>query len=347
MRSVGQFLLIAVGLVLVLVLTLIVFGQDPVLGLRAIVEGSLGDKFGVSRTLVRTTPLLLCGLGVLVAWRAGMFNIGGEGQYVVGGLAAAAAAKLLGDTPGFVQLVGALTGGVVAGGMYAALAGWLYVSRGVQVVVSTILLNFVAVELLRFCVRGPLQEAEGQIFQTDRLPREAMLYQFDRQTDLHAGVVLALLVAVIVGIALHWTKAGFKLSVVGSAPEAARSNLIDPGRTQLWAMGWSGALCGLAGAVTYTGVTGRIGDGFAENWGFVAIPVALLGNLTPAGCTVAALWFGGLYAGTEELRSSTPLGNSLVPMLQGAAVLVAVGLRRLPLPRLTIGRREAAQGGDG
>ena len=326
MKGALRFGLVAVGLFLVLTLTLGVFGLDVPAALGSLWKGAMGDKFGVARTLVRATPMMLCGLGMVLAWRAGMYNIGGEGQYVVGGIAAAAAAKVLGGLPPAVLSPILLVSGAIGGGLYAAFAGWLHVKRGVQVVISTILLNFVALQILDYAVKGPLQEPEGRRFQTDALPDAAMLMRFDRQTDLHMGVFLAMAMVAVVAVYLFLTKSGFLLRVVGDSPSAARANRIDAGQTQVSAMFLSGALCGLAGSVDYVGLIGWIGSGFSQNWGFLAIPVALLGGLHPVGTGFSALFFGGLFAGSEELRRGTDIGNNIVPVIQGVAVLAYVAI---------------------
>lgn len=312
----GRAALISSGMFLVLAGTFWAFGLDVTESLGYLWQGALGSEAGVARTLVRATPLALAGLGIVVAWRAGMYNIGGEGQYVVGGLGGATVAKFLAFLPGPVMTPAILVAGALTGAVYAAFAGWLYVTRGVQVVISTILLNFLALAGLEFALRGPLQESRGQIFVTDSLPNSAMLMRFDRQTDLHAGVFVAGLAVVGVAVFLGLTRAGLRLRLVGDSPSAARANGVDVGRVQVGAMALSGGLCGLAGVVDYAGLTGRLADGFSQNWGFIAIPVALLGGLSAAGTGLSALFFGGLFAGSDVLKRFTEIGNTVVPVVQ-------------------------------
>ncbi|AIE87641.1 ABC transporter, permease protein [Fimbriimonas ginsengisoli Gsoil 348] len=302
-------------------------------------HGAFGDKFGWSRTAVKSIPLLLTGLGMVVAWRAGMYNIGGEGQFVVGGVLGCVVAKAMlkaASLPPFLVTIGILAGCAVGGAVWAYLAGWLYVKRGVEVVISTILLNFVALQLLGWAVSGPLQEGKGQLPLTDLLPDAVMLPRFDRQTDLHAGVFLAIVMAFIVWGFLYFTKAGFRLRVVGDNAQVARANRIDAKRMQLVAMLISGALCGLAGGVEYTGTAGQLGSGFSQQWGFIGIPVALLGGLHPLLVMLSAGYFGALFAGSENLARFTPAGTTLIYVIQAAAVLGFVGvralMRRKPLP---------------
>lgn len=326
MKVLIRYLVLFAGLLFVVALTLAAFGLDVVQSINYLWRGAAGDSVAIGRTLVRATPLTLAGLGIVVAWRAGMYNIGGEGQYVLGGIGGAIVAKLLvGIAPGVLSVL-IILAGAGFGALLGAFAGWLQVKRGVQVVISTILMNFLALLLLEWSLRGPLQESKGQTFVSESLPNAVMLMRPDRQSDLHVGVFVALLAVVAVWVFLKFTPAGFRLRVVGESASAARANKIDVGKTQIRAMALSGGLCGLAGVIDYVGLTGRLADGFAQNWGFIAIPVALLGGLNPWGTIVSATYFGGLFAGSEVLKRFTPIGNSLVPAVQGLAVLAFVGL---------------------
>lgn len=319
------------GLLAVLVLTLAAFRMDVGSSLSAIAQGAFGDKFGISRTLARATPLVLCGLGMTLAWKASMYNIGGEGQYVAGGLAAAALFKMAPGLPVLALQPALLLAGAAGGGAAALLAGWLQVKRGVQVVISTILLNFIMLSVLGWMLYGPLQESKRQIPQTDRVPRDLMLWRLDRQLDFHAGALIALALAAAVFVWLYYTRQGFKLRLVGENPRAARANLIPVEGTQLQAMALSGALCGLAGSVTYLGMTGQVGLGFAEGLGFLAIPVALLGGLNPLAVVASGLYFGGLIAGGESLARASgggsAAGSTLVFVIQAVAVLGFISLQ--------------------
>lgn len=326
MKAVGHFALLALGMVLVLALTFAAFGLDVPASLAIMWKGAFSDKVAIARTLVRATPLCLAGLGIVVAWRAGMYNIGGEGQYVLGGIGGAFCAKFLSSLMPSVLSIFILISGIICGALFGALAGWLYVKRGVQVVISTILLNFLALLTLEWTLRGPLQESKKQTFVTDTLPNEVMLMRFDSGTDLHSGVFIALIATVLIWVFLRYTIPGFHLRVVGDSPDAARANKLPVGAIQIRAMAISGGLCGLAGSVDYVGLTGRLADGYSQNWGFIAIPVALLGGLTPIGTLGSATYFGALFAGSEVLKRSTPIGNSVVPAVQGFAVLAYIAI---------------------
>lgn len=304
--------------------------------LRVIWHGAVGDKFGVARSLVRATPLVLCGLGIVVAWRAKMFNIGGEGQYIIGGVCGAWVGKGMAFLPPAALNVAIILGAVVGGAIYSGLAGYMQVKRGVHVVISTILLNFIALQILDYAVTGPLQERRHIYPMTDRLPNDAMLWRFDAQTDLHSGVFIALFAVVAVYGFMYFTKAGYRLRLAGESSRVARAARIRVPRVQMSAMLLSGGLAGLAGGVDYVGVIGQIGNGFPQNVGFLSIPVALLGGLHPVGTLVSGVFFGGLFAGSEDLAQFNLSGTTVVLMMQAAAVLAYVGIKSYLQRRKTV-----------
>lgn len=318
---------LALGLTLLLAVALGAFGLPVLPSMQLIAEGAFGDRFGLARTVVKATPLILAGLGVVVAWRAGMYNIGGEGQLIVGALGSATWVRMLGMTSPFLLTWGGILVSVASGAVFGAFAGFLAVKRGVNIVIGTILLNFVALQALAWSVTGPLQEAKGQLPLTDRLPMDVMLPKFDPQSDLHLGVLVATLVCAVVGIYLGLTVGGFRLRLVGANPLAARSARIPPEPVQMKAMALSGALCGLAGGIEYFGVSGQLGTGFSMNWGFLAIPVALVGGLTPSGTLLSGLFFGAILAGSESLARFSTSGSAIVLVIQAVAVVALLGYR--------------------
>lgn len=288
---------------------------------------AFGSKYALARTSARAVPLILCGLGLAVAWRAAIYNIGGEGQYIFGGISAAAIYLFAQKMPPILGIFVILIGSMAGGSLLAWFAGWLQVKRGVQVVISTILLNFIALKFLEMLVYGPLQESKKQIPQSERISDAFVLWHPDPGMDFHAGVFIAVLLAVALFCWFTYTKQGFNLRFVGESPTAARANKINVEKVQLQAMALSGALCGLAGGVTYLGLSRQIGLGFGQGWGFMGIPVALIGGLNPLGVFVSGTFFGALFAGSEGLARSTPIGNTVVYVVQAAAVLAFVGFK--------------------
>jgi simple sugar transport system permease protein len=319
-------LLVPLGLIGILVITLMVFGLPLGESVALLYDGSIGDKFGIHRTIVKSSPLILVALGLVLAWRAGMYNIGGEGQLITGAIAGAAAFQLLPSIGGLVANLMILTVSAVGGAAYAGIAAFMYARRGVNVVISTILLNFVALSLLSFVVRGPLQESSKSIPQSETLPGTIMFLRFDPQSDLHAGVLLSVTVSLVLWLWLSYSPSGFRLRLVGSNPNAARAARIDSTSVQVRSLLWSGALCGLAGGVEYVGVSGYLFDGFSPGWGFLAIPVALIGGLHPIGVLGSGLYFGALVAGSKNLEAFGGGKASLIYAMQGIGVLAFVAL---------------------
>lgn len=295
--------------------------------LALLVNGAFGNELAITRTLVKTTPLAITAMGIVVAWKGGMYNIGGEGQFIMGGLAGGVVAPPLmkAQVPGGVILI--LCASVVGGALWGGLAGWLKTKRGVEVVISTILLNFVAIQILAWAVAGPLKEAKGGLPLSELLPQELMLARFDRQYDLHAGIFVAGLAVIVVYTLLYYTGAGFRIRLAGEGERVARANRIDTARVKVSAMLISGGLCGLAGGVEYAGTSGQLGTSFAQGWGFLAIPVALLGGLHPIWVALSAIYFGALFAGSRNLAGFTAQGTTLIYIIQAAAVLGLVALR--------------------
>jgi ABC-type uncharacterized transport system permease subunit len=313
---------------------------DPVAALTALVSGAFGSPYALGNTLNKTTPLLLTGLGVAVAFRARLWNIGGEGQFLVGALAASAlGAYGLKSLPAPILIPLILLGGAGAGAVWAGLAGWMRVRRGVPEVISTIMLNFIAAQVVSYLVgnHGPMQEASHGQPASEALGPNATLPIILAGTSLHAGLWIALPAAVIVAVFLFRTPGGFAVRAVGANPEAAQVAGIDVGRTQLAAMLWSGALCGLAGAVELSGLIGTVYENYTPGYGFTAVAVALLGRLNPYGIVAAALFFGALTAGSGSMERSAGVSSVLVYVLQAVTLLVLLGFqwvrwgRKVPL----------------
>lgn len=317
---------------------------DPRAALSALWGGAFGTKNDLGNTLTEMTPLLLTGLGVAVAFRARLFNIGGEGQFLVGALAASA----LGTSgwkhlPMPILLPLALVGGALAGAAWGGLAGVMRVARGVPEVISTIMLNFVALQLLSFLVHGPMQEASKALPSTEPLPPSATLPVILPPTTLHAGFLLALAAAAAAAVFLSGTRAGFALQVVGANPAAARVAGIAVARVQLETMLLSGALCGLAGAVQLSGRLGTISENYSPGYGFAAVAVALLGRLNPFGLVASALFFGALAAGSGAMERSAHVSSVLVYVIQAVALLVLLGFQWVGNGARGMAKSEAAE----
>ncbi|MBV9848053.1 MAG: ABC transporter permease [Armatimonadetes bacterium] len=317
---------------------------SPMAALGALASGAFGTRYDIGNTLTKATPLLLTGLGVAIAFRARLWNIGGEGQILVGALAACAlGAYRLHGLPAVVLLPLVLIGGAAAGAVWAGLAGWMRVARGVPEVISTIMLNFVAADLLSFTLHGPLQQTAGGSLPgyAEPLPPAATLPILVPENPLHMGFLLALAALGLVAVFLSLTPGGFAIRAVGANADAARVAGIPVERTQMAAMLWSGALCGLAGAVELSGVVGTLFGEYASGYGFTAVAVALLGRLNPWGVALSALFFGALSAGSEIMESRAQVSHDLIYVIQAVTLLVLLAFQWVRWQRRSAAPEEA------
>lgn len=302
----------------------LVVGASPWAAAAAAFDSSLGSPRAVQESLVKTIPLLWCGLAVALAFRAGVWNIGAEGQLVAGAVLGTAAAVVL--PPGWWSLPLVLLAGCFGGALWAGIAALLKTMAGVNEVLSTILLNLVAQALLGWAVHGPLKEPGGAYPQSAQLPREAWLLHPFSPGRLHLGLVVVLVAAVLFALALRRTTWGLEVRAVGDNPEAARVCGLPVGRIQGWVLVASGALAGLGGAVEVAGVTRRLFESLSPGWGYSGIAVALLGNLEPIGVVCAAVLFGGMAAASGGMQrvAGVPAVGAL--LIQGLVVVALAWL---------------------
>ena len=309
-------------------------------------RGSLGTSSAFfSGTLVRAIPLTLLGVAVALSFRAGVFNIGGEGQLLLGAIAAAVMGLTMARTLGIVALPLALAASAMAGALWAAIAAFLRSRFGVLEVISTIMLNFVAINLVSYLVRGPLQERTRVYPQSEMLDAAARLPRLDNMR-LHLGLALALAAAVAIWWFLTRTAAGFRVRAVGASPDAARvSGRVNVARVSAFALVGSGAIAGLAGGVEVTGVTYVLYENLSPGYGFSAIAVAILARLNPLAVIPSALLFATLETGALGLQRDAGVPSTVALVLEAVAILAAItfSARLLPLAwTLTARERQAA-----
>lgn len=298
-------------------------GRNPVAILIGLAEGPFGSPYRFADALTQACPLLLCGLAVAVAFRCQALNIGVEGQYLCGAMAAAAVGIGASAWPGWLLIPSLLVCGTLAGALYAVPAVVLELRRNVPLVLSTILLNFVAIALLSYLTQGPLQGADGTAPESDLIAPQAVLRPLVARTDLHLGFPLALGIAAALWILLRWGTGGFELRVVGQNPDAAHWAGISVARVRFRAMCLSGALGGLAGALQLAGVHRVLRIDAAEQFGYVGIAVALLGWLHPLGVAAAAVFIGCLDVGAMHLEQQPALAvpSEIAQVIKGVLVL--------------------------
>ena len=309
--------------VVILALLLTLGGYDAGAALSALWRGSFGSPYALfSATLVRATPLILAGLAVAVAFGAGILNIGAEGQLLAGGAAAAAVGVSGAATLGIATLPVALIAGATAGALWAGIAALLRRRFGVLEVISTLMLNFIALYGVGWLVRGPLQEPTRIYPQSASLVSAARLPTLVPGTRLHAGFAIAVALAAVLWWVRRSTAAGFRWRATGLNPFAsAVSGEIDVARVTTLAFLTSGALAGLAGAVEVTGVTYALYESLSPGYGYSAIAVALLARLHPLGIIASGVLFGALEAGGGAMQRDAGVPSVVVSVVEAVLIL--------------------------
>ncbi|MCS7225157.1 MAG: ABC transporter permease [Armatimonadetes bacterium] len=322
---------ILVGLLLGLFLVAIAgsaSGFSPSSVLQSLWEGAFGDQFAIAETLVRSIPVLMTGLGVAVCFRAGLWNIGAEGQLIIGGLSATALLLQIPMPTGLALLSGSLAG-AVGGSLWALPAALLKLRSGINEVIVTLLLNFVAAGLLGFLVTGPLMEQEGSLPQTDPLPETARWTLLLLPTRLHLGLFFALLLALVLHFVMEKTVIGLDWKAYGASPESAKTLGIREDRVIWSAFLVGGALAGIGGAMEVMGATYRLYEKWSPGYGYSGIVAALVARLNAAALIPSSLLLGALTAGGLGIQRTLGLPPTLTWVIQ-ACLLLPITLRLRP-----------------
>lgn len=303
---------------------------------RAIITGAFGSPGALRETLRQAVPILIAGLGVSYGLRAGLFNIGGEGQIYLGALVAVIVALAVPGLGPLAALTAGMLGGALWGGAAGALRAWLRMDE----VITTILLNFIAFWGVSYAVNGPLKDPDSSGYpwteQVDAAVRLGALPLGPVRVPV--GLVVGLVAAIAVAVVIGRTHHGMELRLVGASRSAATFAGVPVRRRQFQALAVSGALAGLAGAVELIGAQLRLSDFFSPSYGFTAIAVALVGNANPYGCIAAALAFGALRAGAASMErvAQVPVAISLV--VQGIVIISLILVRSPIVTRLLVER---------
>lgn len=321
MRRVLFACIAALIAVLLLALSGAAFGHAPRELLEILISGSIGSRFALEGTLLKSVPLLLTGLSVAVAFRAGVWNIGAEGQFIVGALAGLLASRF--------GIVASLIAAMLAGAAWASIATAMRLWRNAPEVLTTILLNFTAIHLLGWCVNGPLRERAAQYPQSDAANVALSLIA----GELHAGLILAIAASLALWWLIHRTAEGLRLRATGSNPNAAEWAGINVRAQLARAMAISGAVAGLAGGIELLGVTHRLFERFAAGYGYSGIAVALLAQLHPLATILSAFFFGALVTGAGELQRTANISAAVATFGQAVVILILIGFEHVRLRR--------------
>lgn len=309
---------------------LILLDVEPLEAYKSIFVGAFGEKAGVIQSLVKATPLLLVGLGITIAFKASVINIGGEGQIILGALGATSWALYFREWPMWALVPTSLVVSFITGAFWGFIPGILKAKFKVNEILSTVMLNAIALQLMNLLVRGPLMDPEGIstgmfLAQSEKLPKTAWLARLVPQSLLNSGAIIAVVLAIVVYIFLWRTTIGFRIRAVGLNPHASRYAGMNVPFYQALSLTLAGGFAGVAGAVEVMGVHHRLIEGITGGYGFSGIVAALFGGLHPIGLIPASYLFGSLLVGADKMQRATQVPSALIQVLLGLVVLFVVG----------------------
>ena len=301
-------------------------GANPLMAYAVMAQGAFGSPYNISEVLVKAIPLILCGLAVAISARILIWNIGGEGQLAVGGIASAAIALFLAPhLPSFLVLPLMVLAGFLGGGLWASISGLLRAKMGVNEILTSLMLNYVAIFWLEHLYFGPWRDPMGMGFPgTAIFPESAWLPRFP-ETRIHLGLALGILAALTLQWAFSRTRWGFEMRVIGENPKAARYAGMNISEQIFWVMFLSGGLAGLAGMAEASGIHYRLQQGLTVGYGYVGIIVAWLSRLNPLGILLVAFLLAGLLVGGDQLQSVMHLPSSVGMVLEGTLLFFVLG----------------------
>ncbi|WP_157961557.1 ABC transporter permease [Acuticoccus kandeliae] len=318
------FLAVALAILLaaaVSALLILLAGANPVTAFGAIWQGAFGTPRRIASGFAKATPYLLCGVGIALCFRARIINIGGEGQIALGGLGATWLALAVPLATPWLAIPFALVAGAAFGLLWASLAAVLHVTRRVHEVLVTLLLNFVAILLVSQALHGAIGEVGAGFPQSALLPQAFWLPKILPNTDLHIGILIAVVLAIAAHVLLWRTSFGFSIRLLGASRRATNYAGYSPDRITYLVMAIAGALAGLAGAIQVLGIHLRLIEGYSDGLGFVSVAIALLGGINPLGLIPASLFFGFLEVGALSMQRQMGVPSSLVSVMEGITML--------------------------
>ena len=320
-------------------LVLLISGENPITVYRSMLSGSLGDRYALSETLVKMTPLLLTGLAVAIAFRMQLWNIGAEGQIYMGATAAAGIPLFVfPDARGLVMIPAMLIAGAIGGGLWGGIPGVLRARFNANETITTLMLNYVAIMFTQYLVHGPWRDPQGFGFPgTKAFPDAASLPNYGTYR-VHLGLILGLVASLVLFLVLRRTRFGFELDVIGDNPRAARYAGMRTTRMIIVVMIISGALAGIAGMSEISGIGHSLQRSVSPGYGYTAIIVAWLARLNPLAIILVSFLLSTVLVGSDQLQTAIGLPGSVGPMLQGAILFFLLAGEFLTNFRVRIAR---------
>ncbi len=306
-------------------------GADAFEAYATMFKGAFGSQFAITQLLTRAIPLLIIALGLIMVFRANIWNIGAEGQFMMGALGGGAVVTQFSISPGSISILLAIIAGAMTGGSWGAIVGWLRAKWEVHEVITSLLLNFVAIIFFSFLVRGPLRDPSGFLPESKEVPDISRL-PIIPGIDVNIGVLIAIALTLFIAYILTATPYGLKIRMIGSSPSVAKAAGLDPYRMTIELMAISGAMAGIAGVIQVLGVQFYLGDGLSPGFGFTAILVALLGRLNPFGAVLAAIALSGISVGGSAMQITHGIPTSIVATISALIVMFLLIAERLSKP---------------
>lgn len=315
-----------VGMIIILII-----GGDPIEAYMYLFKGAFGNASNIGETFVKATPLIFTGLAATFAYKCGVFNLGGEGQFIMGALISIWIGTTCKVVSGLPLLIISLTLGAVVGGIWGAIPGILKITRGLNEMITSIMLNYVAVLLMGYLYSSALREAN--------LPQTAAvtvkLGRFISGTRVHAGIVIAIVIAIAIYYFLFYTANGFRLRAVGLNQTASQFSGLPVKKLIIISFIVSGAIAGLGGSVELHGTQFRLMNGFGQGYGFTGVAIALIGQLNPIGTVLVAYLFGVLRTGATMMQVGSGMPTAVVDIIQALIIVFAVaGTALTNLPKI-------------
>ena len=308
-------------------MVLLATGHSPIDAYVAVIRGAFGDIYGIGQTFTQSTPIIFTALAFIFAFKCGLFNIGAEGQLLIGGFTAALVGISFGDLPAYIHVPLAVLAGAAGGALWGLIPGILKARLGAHEVITSMMLSYVALYITSYMVNYPFIAPPGWVAQTVPVTPSAELPRILPPTQLSAAIFIAIGMAALVAFVLDRTVLGYEVRAVGLNTSAAESNGINVKNTMILAFVISGALAGLGGAGEILGVHRRFINGFSPGYGFDGLSVGLIGGLNPIGAVLAAILIGALRAGGMTMNTTTGVPIDIVSVLQGLVVLFVAAPR--------------------
>ncbi|MEM3653194.1 MAG: ABC transporter permease [Candidatus Bathyarchaeia archaeon] len=301
-------------------------GVDPLMAYASLFYGAFGSIYGISETIMKTTPLLLIGLGICIAFRSKIWNIGGEGQYLMGAIIATVIGVFFNSIPSPLLILTIILASFFTSALWGALAGLLKAKLEVNEIIVTIMLNYIAIYFLYYLIRGPFKDQTivGGFPQSPPIGNSAKLPTIFPESRINLGIIIAIAIAILVYVLLFRTTLGYKIRIVGLNPVAANYGGISVTKITILSMFISGGLAGIAGAIEICGVHGRLLDGIVAGYGYIGIVVALLGELHPVGTILSAIFFGAMIVGMQEMQRAIRVPLAFIQSMEGLIIILVL-----------------------